>query len=699
MGEAIEQGGCHLDVVEHPGSGRDVSSRTLSAHAVWVGWRGRGGVGMVELGSKAGVQVTGKRVGGALYLHVSALPRADPAFRGRVERAAAIAVGEPWNVVKAHGDVISLLLYEDFDEVAFPALLRAAATNLRDGSVKRTDYSRRANPPILHRKETLLSFDDPRCPAFAALTRMAEEHGLFVDAHKIGTRDAWLARVAEAGLEIRGTRMLPQEAASVAIARHRTAIVRRELSQPMQLLVANGVVAEGRTVFDYGCGQGDDVAALQAAGFEAFGWDPHHAKDGPRRTADIVNLGFVLNVIEDRHEREETLKAAWSFARRALSIAVMTMGKTDFAGLKPFLDGHVTTRGTFQKYFGQQELRDLIERVLGEAPVALATGVFVAFRDKEMEQEVLLRRRSRMIARPTGMRPPPRARIATAPRPELAERIRGELEELWSAMLERGRVLDAQEVSSDLMGRLQVARVSSARASQLCLSDLFDQGELTAAAARRREDLLVHFALTIFPGAAPYARLPRSIQRDVRAFFGSHAGALSAARDLLFSAGRADVVRDAVKMALAGGLGGMRREDSFRHHADAVGRLPAVLRVLVGCAGILRGGVDGADFVDINLDAPRVSFLTCANPTARLPILAERTRVDLGRLKASTERLDGVLLYLKGRYLPMDAPGREEQAAFDNTLLAEGIVTQDGRGPRLTDLKAWMLRRKTARAD
>jgi DNA phosphorothioation-associated putative methyltransferase len=153
-----------------------------------------------------------------------------------------------------------------------------------------------------------------------------------------------------------------------------------------------------------------------------------------------VSLGFVLNVIEDRHERAETLRAPWSFARRVLSVAVMTAGKVSFAGLRPHRDGHVTSRGTFQKYYGQQELRDFLLEVLGEPPVALAPGIFAVFRDKDLEQEVLLRRRSRGIMRPAGMRPPVRERAAASKqRPGLAERVRAELETLWGAMLERGR--------------------------------------------------------------------------------------------------------------------------------------------------------------------------------------------------------------------------------------------------------------------
>ena len=58
-------------------------------------------------------------------------------------------------------------------------------------------------------------------------------------------------------------------------------------------------------------------------------WDPHHAADGRHQAADVVNLGFVLNVIEDPRERTETLRAAWGFARHALCVSVMVQGRVD----------------------------------------------------------------------------------------------------------------------------------------------------------------------------------------------------------------------------------------------------------------------------------------------------------------------------------------------------------------------------------
>ena len=76
----------------------------------------------------------------------------------------AIAAGRPdWNVAKVQGDAVSLLTHELFDEIAFPALLTAVRVNLSDGIVAHTDYRERANPPILHRKETLLR-PDPSTP-------------------------------------------------------------------------------------------------------------------------------------------------------------------------------------------------------------------------------------------------------------------------------------------------------------------------------------------------------------------------------------------------------------------------------------------------------------------------------------------------------------------------------------------------------
>jgi hypothetical protein len=366
----------------------------------------------------------GKRVGGSLYVHKDALPLIGDLARS-VEEAERLADRPNWNVAKVEKTSISLLLYEPFEE-DFPALLASVKVPLLSGKITRTCYAQRANPPILHRKELLLPPNDPRLPRFRALTRAAEEHGLFANPNRIGTREAWNALIANAGLTLHKGRLLSIGEHKVDVARHRTAIVRRDLSQPMQLMMRLGIVTKTRSLFDYGCGQGEDVAALRADGYRAFGWDPHHAMDGIRAPAEIVNLGFVLNVIEDTRERLETLKAAWDFAEKALCVAVMRYGKVSTSGWKPYGDGVLTSRGTFQKYFRQQELHYYVAEATGQKPLALAPGIIVVFRDKDLEQEVLLRRHSPASADALP-RPPERPRLLP-PRSPIHQRLAGVLE-------------------------------------------------------------------------------------------------------------------------------------------------------------------------------------------------------------------------------------------------------------------------------
>ena len=157
---------------------------------------------------------------------------------------------------------------------------------------------------------------------------------------------------------------------------------------------------------------------------------------------------------------------------------------------------------------------------------------------------------------------------------------------------------------------------------------------------------------------------------------------------------RAETVCDGISAAITAGLGAMRDGNTFRMHAPVLNRLPAVLRVLVGCAGVLRGGTEGADFIDIKTDGRRVGFIACRDATARLPVYTERTRVDLGRLRVTVDQPEGMILFLKGRFLPSDATGVAEQLMFDEKLLKAGIVGPEGKGPRYVELQQMMRQRR-----
>ncbi len=70
------------------------------------------------------------------------------------------------------------------------------------------DYDQSTNPPILHRKETFLHPTHPLHAQLARLTQQEEKGGLLKDSSRIGTRTAWLARLEEHSLALRGHRLV-----------------------------------------------------------------------------------------------------------------------------------------------------------------------------------------------------------------------------------------------------------------------------------------------------------------------------------------------------------------------------------------------------------------------------------------------------------------------------------------------------------
>ena len=95
-----------------------------------------------------------------------------------------------------------------------------------------------------------------------------------------------------------------------AIHRHKAAIRRGEMSLPFKCLHRNQLLAPADTVFDYGCGHGEDIARLRTLGLTCEGWDPAWRAEGQKQAAEVVNLGYVVNVIEDVAERAAALREA-----------------------------------------------------------------------------------------------------------------------------------------------------------------------------------------------------------------------------------------------------------------------------------------------------------------------------------------------------------------------------------------------------
>jgi DNA phosphorothioation-associated putative methyltransferase len=643
--------------------------------------------------------MSGKRVGGALYFHVSALGEMSREIQRAVNVAQAEVPCFGFNVVKFEGRAerrISLLSYQDFDETATPALLDSWTLNIETGKTTSRSYRTSLNPPILHRKELLLRSDDPRRDRFAGLTAELEQRGLFTNSKAIGFQRQWRRILRAYGIEIKNHMVLDRRDgesedgkwAKPEVARYRTALSRQALSTPMQLLARHGFLEGDLQVFDYGCGRGDDVGVLSAAGLSATGWDPHYAPNAKVIEADVVNLGYVLNVIEDPAERADALRRAFGLTKQVLAVAVMLVGQGDTAGLKRHGDGYVTGRGTFQKYFTQEEARTYIEETIGVEAIPVAPGTYLAFRNKVAEQRFLegRSRRRRDISHLLAIAPPaPEA--PPAGDQALLEEHRELVDGLWERALQLGRLPYQEELNQHFAREIREQIGSIRKAAQLA-QVVHDPAGLPAARQERVQDLTVYFALTLFNRRQKYGELPPELQRDIKAFFGSYKEAEEAGRQLLFSVNQTDRLLSACQQSVQAGNGHLFEQHSLQIHAELIDRLPAILRVYVGCAEKLYGSIDSeaADLVKIHVQSGKLSLLRFDDfHNKPLPRLVERIKINMPQREVDffdyANDKAAPRLTMKSRYMACDQHGYERQASFDRKLDSLGLFELEGYGP------------------
>lgn len=216
--------------------------------------------------------------------------------------------------------------------------------------------------------------------------------------------------------------------------RAKTAIRRTNYSLPVQLVIADGLLTPESTFLDYGCGKGDDVRRLLREGKvrSAFGWDPYYPTPSSRENEpqlcetemlrrarvylanqgfnpddgrpfaepNVVNLGYVLNVIENRQEREEALKSAFLLARDLLVVTVRPAAPHP-RGWRKYRDGHVTPLGTFQRFWAPPAFRRLVHRVTGEKPIMRKSYVAYIFKNEKLAVSFLVKRLGRRGRRTT----------------------------------------------------------------------------------------------------------------------------------------------------------------------------------------------------------------------------------------------------------------------------------------------------------
>jgi DNA phosphorothioation-associated putative methyltransferase len=610
----------------------------------------------------------GKLLPDALYVHVSALDSLDPLLQ-EYEREAREIASRPEGITLVKFNLekpsISYLLYPEFDNDPHPALQVSIQVNLQSCEVNYRDYSEAGNPFILHRKETFVATDYPHYQQFTALTRQEEALGLLDNPRAIGTRLAWEERLARFKVAFQGhtlihRSLLNAQSTQVKIDRHKAAINRNDFSKPVRLALEAGLLSQNTTFFDYGCGQGGDLERVAKLGYESAGWDPYYRPDSPLVAADVVNLGYVINVIESQAERREALIKAWELTGQVLIVAAQVLiaqGNSQIA----YGDGVITSRNTFQKYYDQEELKIYIDQALGVDSVPAALGIYFVFRDEAQAQSF---RASRFRSR------------VSVPKVQLANKRFEDYKELLTPLMafftERGRLptleeLPETEALSTEFGNLR-------RAFQIVLQATNPQ-EWDEISDRRRQDLLVYLALSHF-GRRPKLRdLTLVVQNDIKSLFGGYQQACAAADLMLMSLGNLEVVEERCKSSAIG----QKRPNSLWVHVSAIEALDPLLRLYEGCASRTIGRPQEANVVKFHFRKPKISYLFYPNfDTDPHPALHTSMEIDLRDLHVHYRDYDPndnpPLLHQKNSMVTADYPPYEKFAKLTKQETEWGLL-------------------------
>ncbi len=379
---------------------------------------------------------------------------------------------------------------------------------------------------------------------------------------------------------------------------------------PSRQAMLDGVLHMERSVLDYGSGRGHDVRRLRHAGIDATGWDPYYSDTPTRGPADVVLLLYVLNVIEDAQEREQTLRSAWDLAKRSLVVSArLTWESRKVTGLE-HEDGIVTRRGTFQRLFAPSELRQFVADITGMPSVMAAPGVVYAFREERDRLAFLARRAS-----------PDVKWLQSSDTAEALAAVVDYLEQ-------RGRMPQFEEVPQVMVPLLQ--HLSSAELARLA-TKAADPVKVEAAARRTTLNTLLLLGMELFTGRSPLSELPLQVQVDIRRFFASYKEACQRADRLLLKIRDDTYLRGAMRNSV-----GKLTPSALYVHRRAVERLPVVLRLYEHCGAVAAGRPEGWDLVKLHHDSRKVSWLSYPDfDSDPHPRLSWSYSVDLKTLDAS----------------------------------------------------------------
>lgn len=448
----------------------------------------------------------------------------------------------------------------------------------------------------------------------------------------------------------------------VEVERHRAAITRVELSRPVRLAIESGIMTIYTTIFDYGCGIGGDVKRLKSAGYTCEGWDPYYFPEVARQPADIVNLSYIINVIEDPEERDRALIQAWELTGQVLIIAAQIL-VNDLQGVLAYGDGILTKRNTFQKYYQQVELKEYIDRVLTVDAIPIGLGIFLVFRDESQAESF---RAARLYTRMTT----PRVRVES----KRFEDYQVQLAPLMEFVGQRGRIPIKGELAAE--AELVQEFGSIKRAFQIVLTAT-DEVEWDAIAYQRSLDLQVYLALAHFGKGRSLKNLSVTIRADIKAFFGSYDEACEVADRLLFKIGEPGVIKQACHQSKIGKL----LPAALYVHISALNEIDPKLRLYEGCASRNIGGTEDANIIKFHKDKPCISYLyypdfeSISHPALQWAMLIDLRDLSL-RFRDYSQQENPPILHRKETFLSQNHPLYSKFAKFTKSEEKAGLFSE-----------------------
>lgn len=163
----------------------------------------------------------------------------------------------------------------------------------------------------------------------------------------------------------------------------KTAIKRKRLSKPMQILL-NKNLLEG-SILDYGCGYGEDVEILQSQGMSIEGYDKFNItyknEYKINNKYNTITINYVFNVIPNLEEHKALLKKI-----KSISDNIYICVRSDKKAIRPAWKynqenkGYWTTNNSFQRFYNEK----MIDELFGEVEYISNTNSLRLFKLKHI---------------------------------------------------------------------------------------------------------------------------------------------------------------------------------------------------------------------------------------------------------------------------------------------------------------------------